>query len=157
MAGDAAFLEAAALAGSMLRRRVDALRARLTAEAIVLAAHASGDDPRILVLDQGMPWKNVVITHELPVLFAVSPASNGNWMIDSIPSEPDSFAPRLQLPEAWAGLQSAELADQTGVADAVFVHLRRFVGAARSREGAVTMARRALEMGQNDLAVSSLR
>jgi uncharacterized UPF0160 family protein len=156
MAGDAAFLEAAALAESMLRRRVDALRARLAAEAIVLAAHAAGEDPRILVLDQGMPWKNVVITHELPVLFAVSPASNGNWMIDSIPSEPDSFAPRLQLPEAWAGLQSAELADQTGVADAVFVHLRRFVGAARSREGAVTMARRALEMGQNDLAVSSL-
>jgi hypothetical protein len=84
------------------------------------------------------------------LLFAVFPASNGNWMIDSIPSEPGSFAPRLQRPEAWAGLQSAELADQT---DAVFVHLRRFVGAARSREGAVTMARRALEMGQNDLAV----
>jgi uncharacterized UPF0160 family protein len=148
---DVAFLEAAALASSMLRRRVDALRARLAAETIVLAAHASGDDPRILVLDRGMPWKNTVITHSLPVLFAVSSASDGNWTIDTMPAEPGSFAPRLQLPEAWAGLQAAELAEQTGVADAVFVHLRRFVGAARSREGAVTMARRALEMGRNDL------
>jgi hypothetical protein len=32
------------------------------------------------------------------------------------------------------------------VPDAVFVHVRRFVAAARSREGALTMARRALEI-----------
>lgn len=153
MAGDAAFLEATALASSVLRRRVNALRARLAAEAIVLAAHATGDDPRILVLARGMPWKNAVISHGLPVLFTVSSASNGNWTVDTMPSEPGSFTPRLHLPEAWAGLQAAELAEQTGVADAVFVHLRRFVGAARSREGAVTMAQRALAMGQNDLTV----
>jgi uncharacterized UPF0160 family protein len=146
-AGDAAFLEATALAGAVLRRRVDAVRARLAAEAIVLAAHAAGEDPRILVLDQGMPWKNVVFTHELPVLFTVSPASNGNWMIDAMPPEPGSFAQRLPLPEAWAGLEMAELAAQSGVADAVFVHLRRFVGAAKSREGALAMARRAVAMG----------
>ena len=146
-AGDAAFLEAAALAGAMLGRRVDALRARLAAEAIVLAAHAAGDDPRILVLDRGMPWKNAVFSHDLPVLFTVSPASNGNWMLDTMPPEPGSFAQRLPLPEAWAGLPAAELAAQSGVADAVFVHLRRFVGAAGSREGARAMARRALEIG----------
>jgi uncharacterized UPF0160 family protein len=145
-AGDAAFLEATALAGAVLRRRIDAVRARLAAEAIVLAAHAAGEDPRILVLDRGMPWKNVVFTHALPVLFTVSPASNGNWMIDAMPPEPGSFAQRLPLPEAWAGLEPAELAAQSGVADAVFVHLRRFVGAAKSREGALAMARRAVAM-----------
>ena len=147
-AGDDAFLQAAALAGAMLRRRVDALRARHAAEAIVLAAHAAGDDPRILLLDRGMPWKNAVFSHDLPVLFTVSPASNGNWMVDTMPPEPGSFAQRLPLPEAWAGLPATELAEQTGVADAVFVHLRRFVGAAGSREGAQAMARRALEIGK---------
>ncbi len=146
-AGDAAFLEASAFAESMLRHRVNGLRARLVAEAIVLDAHRTGEDPRILVLDRGMPWKNVVFTHDLPVIFTVSPASNGNWMVDTIPPEPGSFAQRLPLPEAWAGLQGAELAAQTGVADAVFVHLRRFVGAAGSRTGAVEMARRALTGG----------
>jgi len=143
-AGDAAFLEAAALASAMLRRRVDGLRARLAAEASVLAAHAAGEDPRILVLDRGMPWKNTVFSHDLPVLFTVSPASNGNWMLDTMPPEPGSFAQRLPLPEAWAGLQAEALAATSGVADAVFVHLRRFVGAAQSRAGAVELARKAL-------------
>jgi uncharacterized UPF0160 family protein len=143
-AGDAAFLEAAAFADGVLRRKVDSLRARHAAEASVLAAHRAGEDPRILVLDRGMPWKGAVFTHDLPVLFAVSPASNGNWMLDTMPPEPGSFAQRRPLPEAWAGLQERELAQQSGVEDAVFVHLRRFVGAARSRAGAVDMARKAL-------------
>lgn len=143
-AGDAAFQEAAQLVDSVLRRRVEGLRARLAAEATVLAAHAAGPDPRILVLDRGMPWKNVIFTHNLPVLFAVSPASNGNWMVDTVPPEPGSFEQRLPLPEAWAGLQPDELAVVTGVEDAVFVHLRRFVGAAKSRAGALALAQKAL-------------
>jgi len=143
-AGNSQFAEAAMLAEGVIRRRVSLAAARLAAEADVLAAHAAGEDPRLLVLPRGMPWKNVVFTHALPVLFAVSPASNGNWMIDTMPPEPGSFAQRLPLPEAWAGLQGEALAAEAGVPDAVFVHLRRFVGAARTREGAVAMAQKAL-------------
>ena len=143
-ADDAAFLEATAMVAAVLRRRVDGLRARMAASALVVAAHSAGEDPHILVLDRGMPWKSAVFSHDLPVLFAVSPASNGNWMLDTMPPEPGSFSQRLPLPEAWAGLEGAALAEQTGVADAVFVHLRRFVGAARSRAGAIAMARKAL-------------
>jgi uncharacterized UPF0160 family protein len=143
-AGDAAFLEAAAMVAAMLARRVDSLRARLLAEATVLAAHGACEDARLLVLETGMPWKNAVFEHDLPVVFCVSPASNGNWMVDTMPPEPGSFAQRLPLPEGWAGLQGEELAAASGVADAVFVHMRRFVGSAKSREGAIAMARRAL-------------
>lgn len=143
-AGDAAFLEASQVALSMLCRRVDNLRARLAAESIVIEAHRNGEDPRILVLDRGMPWKNVVFSHNLPVLFTVSPASNGNWMVDTVPPEPGSFEQRLSFPEAWAGLPPEALAAITEVEDAVFVHLRRFVGAAKSRSGALALARKAL-------------
>lgn len=143
-AGDDAFQEAASLVEGVLRRRVEGMRARHEAESIILAAHGKAVDPRVLVLERGMPWKNVVFHHDLPVLFTISPASNGNWMIDTVPPEPGSFAQRLPLPENWAGLQNAELAAESGVADAVFVHLRRFVGAAKTREGALEMARLAL-------------
>ncbi|MGE4482701.1 MYG1 family protein [Acidocella sp.] len=145
-AGDAAFLEAAEMAGGVLARRVDGVRARMLAQTRVLAAHAAATDPRLLVLETGMPWKNAVFSHDLPVIFCVSPASNGNWMIDTMPPEPGSFAQRLPLPESWAGLQGKDLAAQSGVEDAVFVHLRRFVGAAASRDGAIAMARKALEL-----------
>lgn len=146
-AGDAGFQDAAEFVAGVLRRRVDERRARYDAEAAVLAAHRSGDDARILVLDRGMPWKGVVFAHDLPTLFVVSPASNGNWMVDAVPPEPDSFAQRLPLPEAWAGLQGEELAAASGVADAVFVHLRRFVGGAKTQGGAIALARGALGVG----------
>ncbi|NPD67588.1 MYG1 family protein [Lichenicola cladoniae] len=143
-AGDTAFLAATAFAETVLRHRVDGLRARMDAEATVLGAHRSAEDPRLLVLERGMPWKNVVHNHALPVLLTVSPASNGNWMVDTVPPEPGSFAQKLPLSEAWAGLQNDELATISGVPDAVFVHLRRFVGAAKSRDGALAMAQATL-------------
>jgi uncharacterized UPF0160 family protein len=145
-AADAAFLDAVTLAEDVLRRRVESLRASLAAEAILLAAHAASFDPRILVLDQGMPWKTAVFAHNLPVAFAVYPASNGNWMVDSMPPEEGSFEQRIPLPASWAGLSEAELGDVSGVADAVFTHLRRFVGAAKTRAGAIAMAQKAIEL-----------
>jgi len=144
-AGDAAFLEATDFIAGVLQRRVESLRGRRVAEAEVLDAYRTAEDPRLLVLGRGMPWKNAVFAHDLPVIFAVTPASNGNWMLDTMPPEPGSFAQRLPLPAAWAGLQAEELAAESGVPDAVFVHLRRFVGAARSREGAIDLARKALD------------
>lgn len=143
-AGDAAFQQAAAMVAGVLARQVDIQRAKLQAEALVLAAHEAGEDKRLLVLETGMPWKNVVFSHNLPVLLSISPASNGNWMVDTVPPEPGSFAQRLPLPEGWAGLQGAKLAAASGVEDAVFVHVRRFVGGAKTRAGAITMAQKAL-------------
>jgi uncharacterized UPF0160 family protein len=143
---DAAFQEAVAMLEGVLRRRVRALRSRLSADALVVAAQAASADPRVLELERGMPWKNVVFAHDMPVLFAVYPVPNGNWMVDAMPPEPGSFAQRLPLPEAWAGLQDDALAQASGVPDAVFVHVRRFVGGARSRAGAVEMARRTMKL-----------
>lgn len=144
-AGDAAFLEAARLVGDVLARRVESMRAKHEAMSIVLTAYEAAEDKRILVLERGMPWKNVIFSHELPVLFTISPASNGNWMVDTVPPEPGSFEQRMPLPERWAGLQNEALAEESGVADAVFVHLRRFVGAAKTQQGAMAMAKLALE------------
>ena len=61
-----------------------------------------------------------------------------------MPSVPSAFAQRYPLPALWVGLRDAELAQVCGVPDAVFVHLGRFVGAARSREGALVMVHRAV-------------
>jgi uncharacterized UPF0160 family protein len=146
-AEDAAFLAAADLTNAFLRRRIEAVRARLAADAIVVAAHARSADRRVLELDRKIPWEAAVFSHSLPVLYAIYPVPSGNWMVDAMPPEPGSFAQRLPLPEAWAGLRDAELAAVSGVEDAVFVHTRRFVGAAKSRLGATDLAQRAMAIG----------
>ncbi len=122
-------------------------------DAQLAAAHAHPADPRILELDRKLPWQSAVFAHDLSVLYAVYPVPTGTWMVDVMPRAPGSYAPRLPLPAAWAGLRdAAALAAATGVPDAVFVHPQRFVGAARSRAGALTMAHQALALGDGTAA-----
>lgn len=147
-AGDQAFMQAAAMLHQALALKIEAVRASLRADALVMAAYEASADKRLLVLDVGMPWKKVAFKHNLPLLFCISPASNGNWMIDTMPPEPKSFAQRLAFPESWAGLQGEALAKICGVEDAVFVHVRRFVGAAKTRAGALAMVQAILQQSQ---------
>ncbi len=143
-AEDAAFVAAADMVRDVLHRRIARVRAGLAAEALVLAAHARSADPRILELDRNMPWQEAVFAHGLDVVYAVYPVPGGNWMVGAMPPERHSFAQRLPLPAAWAGLQDETLAAASGIEDAVFVHAKRFVAAARSRAGAMAMARAAI-------------
>jgi ribonuclease J len=143
-AEDAAFVQAADKMQEFLHRRVLRVRAQMEADTHVVVAHAHSTDPRILELDRKVPWQDAVFAHGLPVLYAVYPVPGGNWMVDAMPPEPNSFAQRLPLPAAWAGLQGADIAALTGIEDAVFVHAKQFVGAARSRQGAMDMAKAAI-------------
>ena len=107
---------------------------------IVAERPLASTDSRILELDRGMPWQEPVFSHGLDVLYAVYPVPCGNWMIGAMPPERQSFAQRLPLPAAWAGMQDEALRAASGIEDAVFVHAKRFVASARSRAGAMAMA-----------------
>lgn len=104
------------------------------------------EDGRLLLLKNGaLPWA-AVVRNEMPnVLFVIShDRTEQRYMLHTVPAAADTFEARRDLPAAWAGLRDAELAAVTGVPDAVFCHNARFIAAAVSFEGALTMARRAL-------------
>lgn len=62
-------------------------------------------------------------------------------------SQPALFPHRLPLPEAWRGLRDEALSELAGIPGCVFVHASGFIGGNCTREGALEMARRALELG----------
>jgi uncharacterized UPF0160 family protein len=144
---DAQFQAAADFAMDTLRRVTKRELAHILSRTLVLEAHAASTDPRILELPRSMPWQGVVHDHDLPVVYAIY-ETNGEWMIAAMPSSPGGHDQRVSLPRNWAGLRGAEIQQATGVADAVFVHAARFCGAARSREGALKMAGKALELAR---------
>ena len=109
----------------------------------------------MLELDRKVPWEAGVFAHGLPVLFAVYPVPNGIWMVDSMPHKPGSFSQRLPFPEEWAGLRDTDLAAASGVPGAVFVHTRRFVGAAGSRSGAMELAQRTIALHCDSIGTTS--
>ncbi|GAA4484471.1 MYG1 family protein [Gluconacetobacter asukensis] len=141
-----AFADAAAIVGRYLVGVVDRARASLKATDRVLGAYEQADDKRILVLETGMPAEKVIFERELPVVYVVSPAGGGQWNVKAVPPARGEFGQRVPLPEAWGGLEGRALAEVSGIADTVFAHPARFICGAASREGALAMARRALEI-----------
>lgn len=104
----------------------------------------------LLYLKNGaLPWTSLV-RHEMPkVMFVIGyhPAED-RYMLHTVPAAMDTFEARKDLPEAWAGLRDAELAQVTGVPDAIFCHNNLFIAAAKSFEGICKMARIALTTEQ---------
>jgi len=144
---DTQFLVAADFAMDTLRRVTKRELAHILSRNLVLEAHAASADPRILELPRSLPWQGAVHERDLPVVYAIY-ERDGDWMIAAMPSTPSGYDQRVPLPKEWAGLRGAEIQKATGVPDAVFVHAARFCGAAGSKEGALRMAGKALELAR---------
>jgi len=140
----ARFDEAAALAGGILRRAIAAATAAERAHALVCAAIARAEDPRVIELERSMPWHEAVVTGAPEALYVVYRKAPDDWRVQAVPQALGTFTNRRPLPEPWAGLQAAELAALTGVEDAVFCHGARFLAVARSRAGIRELVRQAL-------------
>ncbi|HEX7888754.1 MAG TPA: MYG1 family protein [Ramlibacter sp.] len=103
---------------------------------------------RVLFLAKGgMPWTSVVLEEMPQVLLVLYPEADEEgqrFVLRTVPAGPGTFASRMDLPQAWAGLRDGQLAAVTGVTDAVFTHTKRFIAVARSFEGALRLAELAL-------------
>ena len=66
------------------------------------------------------------------------------WRTGAIRDNLGSFINRRSFPVAWAGKREKELAEITGVSDALFCHNKLFVAYAKSKEGALALAKLAL-------------
>ncbi|KAL2748052.1 UPF0160 protein [Vespula maculifrons] len=71
------------------------------------------------------------------------------YRIRAVPVKPSSFVCRMFLPEEWAGLRTEDLEAISGISGSEFVHFCRFIGGHKTREGALEMARKALEIGKS--------
>jgi uncharacterized UPF0160 family protein len=140
---DARFEEAVALATGILAREVAGAAAWQRSRRLVADAITRAEDPRIVELERNMPWRQAVVEQAPEALFVIYPKSDG-WAMQAVPVAAGSFDNRVDLPEHWAGLSGDELAQATGVPDAVFAHAARFYASAGSREGITALVRLAL-------------
>ncbi len=139
----AAFDEALVFATGILSRELASAQAQVRAAELVRSAIARAQDPRLIELDQGLPWHRELVPTAPEALYVVYPREQ-DWGLQAVPRVLGEFANRKDLPEAWAGRSDAELAEITGVPDARFCHIGRFMAVAGSREGALELARQAL-------------
>lgn len=86
------------------------------------------------------------IPKEEQVLYVVYPDESGKWRVQSVPEDPDSFVSRKPLPEPWRGIRDAELSKLSGIDGCIFVHQSGFIGGNATKDGALKMAHKALQL-----------
>ena len=141
---DNRFKEAVSFAVYHLNRVIKSAYGKVLARSVAeTAIEQALDQGKIIILDQFAPVMEHVCNNSQVALYLVFPQGE-DWLVQCVPPKMGSFAQRQPLPESWAGLRGVELAAVCGVSDAVFTHNGRFIGGARSKEGAIEMARKAV-------------
>ena len=144
---DKTFLELVELAKKVIQREIAAAEEFVLSEKKIVDAYNVAEDKRLIILDEQID--KVIINDVLQkfpeVLFVIHPYHKLGSAVRAVRKNPSNFESRKNLPKVWAGKIDEELQKITGVPDALFCHNARFVANAKSREGALALAKLALE------------
>ena len=101
------------------------------------AAYNKATDKRVLILDKRI---KISYTKHEDCLFMIFPHLRGVWSAEAFRLKDDgSYKAKVYFPKSWAGKVDAELQKVTGVPDARFCHLGRYLASADSKEGVLKM------------------
>ena len=98
----------------------------------------------ILILDNYMPWKDIVLTSKnkkaKDILYAIHPSKRGGYNIVATPKTSGSFEIRKKLPSEWSGKENKELQKISGIETITFCHKNLFICACKTYEDALKIA-----------------
>ncbi|MEK7080889.1 MAG: MYG1 family protein [Patescibacteria group bacterium] len=141
---DEMFLKSVKMAKEILLREIIQARDGALAEEITTSVYKNSPDKKIIILDKNYPHEYTLCNFPEP-LFVIYPRENNTWGVRVVRENPKTFKNRKDFPKSWAGLRDGELQKVTGVSDAVFCHRGLFLAVAQSKEGAIKLARIAIE------------
>jgi uncharacterized UPF0160 family protein len=118
---------------------------RFLSKSIIEEIYKNSPDKRIIILEQGCPWKEILVEKPEP-LFVVYPTVNKDgYSIQAVPLKKDSQEIRRSFPKSWCGKTDADLEKVSGVKGAKFCHNSGFLAGAYDFDGAKQLAKKALE------------
>ncbi|XP_076652815.1 MYG1 protein C27H6.8 [Halictus rubicundus] len=154
---DRQFLKAVELTGQDFMQHVNRaayvwLPARSIVEEAIQNRFEVDPSGEIIVLSRGTTWQEHLfrIEEELklePTLKYVI-FKDKEYRVRAVPVKSSSFVCRIFLPEAWAGLRDKDLEVASGIEGTMFVHTVRFIGGHKTKDGAIMMARKSLEIAK---------
>ncbi|TIA90098.1 hypothetical protein E3P81_02599 [Wallemia ichthyophaga] len=154
------FEEASKLTGKEFLESVDQYaKVWLPARDIVVDALSKrnqvDDSGKIILFETFCPWidhyfelehlDQFQIKQGEEPLYALLPDGSKGWRVRGIPPNSTTFALRKPLPEPWRGLRDEKLAEVSGVPGTIFCHASGFIGGNDTFEGALEMARKAVQ------------
>ena len=140
------FTEVVDVAKELLLREIANAKQSVINENKILSIYNTTQDKRIIVLSGELTEWREVLAKTPEALYGIHPRPDGKWSLGTVPdfTKPFYGAIRKPLPMEWAGKKDEELQKITGVSDALFAHRKLFMAAAKSKEGALKLAKLAL-------------
>lgn len=116
------------------------------------------DSGKVFELKKPCPWKTHFFELEKElnlgdhIRFVIFPSEDiaGTWRVQAVSLTEKSFVLRNPLHKSWMGLRDEELSDVSGIPNCVFVHANGFIGGNKTREGALLMAIKTMELSETD-------
>ncbi|MFH0755376.1 MAG: MYG1 family protein [bacterium] len=133
-------------AKKMLQREIKQINDQIISSNIIKEIYKKTKDKRILILDNNYSWEKTIINYPEP-LFIIQPVLDKKWNVNAVKLADFKFENKLSFPESWAGKTEKELIEITGISDAIFCHNNKFLCVAKSKEGAIALAKLAIEKG----------
>jgi uncharacterized UPF0160 family protein len=143
---DKAFLKAVDFAKEVLLRQIKIIGDGIEITKIIQDIYKNSSDKRLVVTDDIKIsrydiWDALEDFSE--PLFIIYKGDE-SFAAVAMRKGKNDFGNRKNFPASWGGLRDAELAKVSGVKDAIFCHIGLFLSVAKSKEGAIEMAKIAL-------------
>ena len=140
---DEIFKEMSGLALTILKNEIAHSISFVEAQQKMKEIYENAENKRLLVCDAQYP--PALLKDYDDVVYVMYPGSaSTDWRVKGVRINADSFDLKKPLPEEWAGKSGEELQKITGVESATFAHQKRFLVGASTKEGALELAKIAL-------------
>lgn len=138
------FNKAVEFAASILNNKINFKISVLKAKEKVIKAYETRQIPEVVIIDTYCPYIEALkeVDKNEKILFVIF-KSKTNYILQTIRGKDGED--RKKLPKTWLGKRDEELAEVTGVSDAIFCHTGRFIAGAGSLEGIKKLAQIAID------------
>ncbi len=150
---DTRFMYLVTIARNIIERAITQGKDEVEGKERVLQIYRETADKRILILDKGYYFDNLM--HLMPEVFlVVSPdGTSGSWMVECARELEQTYQNRMFFPAAWGGKRGVDLEKEIGVTGTIFCHANLFLIVAKTKEAALELANKALKIALNEAGV----
>ncbi len=148
---DERFMEAVSLAQKVITREIKIVADMLEGAGVVEKIFYDSPDKRVVVVDEQYDFgrelvMNVLVKFSEPIYAVLYRSDTRSWQVLAIKKSLTTFESRKPLPESWRAKVNADFENVSGVPGALFCHRSGFMCTASSKEGALKLAKFALNV-----------
>lgn len=146
---DKAFLKVVDIARDLIEISIKKTKLKEEMKVLVEEKYLSTEDKQVIVFDKPVSCSLLIDYPDTLLMINPSNLEGDSWSVVAVPVKKGTFETRISFPGSWLGLRDEELAQVSGVKDAIFCHKSGYMFKVGSREGALEVARRCLELVTN--------